>query len=440
LELRLRRSLRLLDGLAMVVGITVGSGIFRTPGLIAGRLGRPSLTFIAWILGGLVSLIGALIFAELATRYPRAGGKYVYAGEAFGRRAAFAIGWLEAGIYCVAIAAIGVVCGEYLARLAGVPDSLARVFGVCFVVLLVGVNLVGVAFGRWTQNVATAAKVVALTAVIVVSAFAGSGSRSASSVLPGAPTGFAVLGALALAFQPVLWTYYGYLDASKIAEEVVDPTRTLPKILLWSIGLVTGLYLLLNAAFLNVLPLDQIAASPLVAGDVMARLFGAWAGSATALLALVVVVACLNANVFVTPRIVYGLARDGLGPRALARVNPGGTPWVATLLVGVLSLVLAATGSFSRLLSLAILLILATDGFMVIVLFRLRRREPNPPFRMPLYPWLPWLFITIYALLLVAGVVDQPVLACVAAATLVSTYGIARATVIPPRSDSPRST
>jgi len=161
LELRLGRSLHLFDGLAMVVGITVGSGIFRTPGLIAARLGRPSLIFMAWILGGAVSLVGALIFAELSTRHPRAGGKYVYAGEAFGPRVAFSIGWLEAGIYCTAIAAIGVVCGEYLARLAGAGESATRMLGAGFVLVLVGVNLAGVAFGRWTQYVATAAKVVA---------------------------------------------------------------------------------------------------------------------------------------------------------------------------------------------------------------------------------------------------------------------------------------
>jgi APA family basic amino acid/polyamine antiporter len=429
-ETRLRRSLRVFDGLAMVVGITVGSGIFRTPGLVAARLGRPWLTFVAWILGGMVSLVGALIFAELSTRHPRAGGKYVYAGEAFGPRVAFAIGSLEAGIYCVAIAAMGVVCGEYLARLVGAKESVIPVFGACLVLLLVGVNLAGVAFGRWTQNLATAAKVLALAGVVVVSAFAGSGTRWTSSSLPGAPKGLAVLGALALAFQPVLWTYYGYLDASKIAEEVVDPTRALPRIFLWCIGLVTGLYLLLNAAFLNVLPLDQIAASPLVAGDVMARLFGGWAGSATALLALLVVLACLNANVFVTPRVVYGLARDGLAPRVLARVNRGGTPWIATLVVGAVSVVLAATGSFSRLLSLAILLILVTDGFMVIVLFRLRMRDPDSPFRMPLYPWLAWLFLAIYALLFAAGAADQPGLACISAATLAAAYGMARMTVI----------
>ncbi len=422
------RSLRLGDGLAVVVGIMVGSGIFRTPGLVAARLGRPWLTFVAWLLGGVLGLIGAFIFAELSTRHPRAGGKYVYAGMAFGPRAAFVIGWLEAGIYCVAIAAIGVVCGEYLSRLAIGSEAGAHALGVCSVVLLTAVNLAGTALGRFIQNVATAAKVLALAGVVLLSALAGSGAGWTSS-LPGAPTGAAVFGALALAFQPVLWTYYGYLDASKIAEEVVDPAHTLPRIYLLGIATVTGLYLLLNAAFLHVLPLDRIAASPLVAGDVVARLFGESAGSMTSVLALLVVLACLNGNVFVTPRIVFGLARDGLGPRVLARVHRRGTPWAATLLVGASSLALAATGSFERLLSLAILLILVTDGLMVIVLFRLRAREPRAPFRTPLYPWLPSLFLVVYALLFVAGAWDRPGLAGVTVATFLAAYGLGRATV-----------
>src|SRR5262245_40429695 len=329
----------------MVVGIMVGSGIFRTPGLVAARLGRPWLTFVAWALGGALGLIGALVFAELATRHPRAGGKYVYAGEAFGPRAAFVIGWLEAGIYCTAIAAIGVVCGEYLARLAGSAESGAPLLGACFIAVLTGINLASAELGRVTQNLATVAKVLALSGVVVASAVAGDGSGWSSS-LPDAPAGCAVLGALALAFQPVLWTFYGYLDAAKIAEEVVEPGRTLPRIFVLGVGGVTALYLLLNAAFLHVLPLDRIAASPLVAGDVVARLFGERAGALTAALALLVVLACLNGNVFVTPRIVFGLARDGLGPRVLARVHHRGTPWAATLLAGGISLVLAATGSF----------------------------------------------------------------------------------------------
>ena len=121
--LRLRKTLGWVDGLALVVGIMVGAGIFRTPGIVAGSLGRPALTFVAWALGGAVGLLGALVFAELATRHPHAGGKYVYARESFGRRAGFVVGWVEAlGTYCAAVAAIAVVCGDYLdASWAGAP-------------------------------------------------------------------------------------------------------------------------------------------------------------------------------------------------------------------------------------------------------------------------------------------------------------------------------
>src|SRR5207249_5022887 len=135
----LKRSLRLFDGLAMVVGIMVGSGIFRTPGLVAAQLGRPWLTFVAWVAGAGLALLGALTFAELATRLPRAGGKYVYVREAFGPRAGFVVGWVEAlGIYAAAIAAFGVVSGEYVGRIAGWPASITRWIGVGFVALITG--------------------------------------------------------------------------------------------------------------------------------------------------------------------------------------------------------------------------------------------------------------------------------------------------------------
>ena len=149
--------------------------------------------------------------------------------------------------------------------------------------------------------------------------------------LPGAPPGLASLGALAVAFQSVIWSYYGYPDAAKIAEEVADPERNLPRILLVGILGTTGLYLLLNAAFLNVLPLDRLAASTLVPGDVVTAVLGPRGGSLVAALALVVLLGGLNGNLFVTPRVLFGMARDGLAPQALARVNRGGTPSVAML-------------------------------------------------------------------------------------------------------------
>ena len=419
--LTLRKTLGWGDGLALVVGIMIGSGIFRTPGIVARSTGRPALTFVAWALGGAVGLLGALVFAELATRLPHAGGKYVYARESFGRRAAFVVGWVEAlGIYCAAVAAIAVVCGDYLSRVMGSNPRTASATGAGLLVALTAVQLVGVRVGTLTQNLVTVAKVLALAGVLGVAAVAGSGAGWGGS-LPGAPTGFALFGALAVAFQSVIWTYYGYPDAAKIAEEMKDPDRSLPRVFLGSIAAVTALYLLLNAAFIHVLPFERIAASTLVAGDAANAMFGPRAGVVMSALALLVVVASLNGNLFVTPRVVFGLSRDGLAPRVLSKVNSGGTPWTALLLVAVVSVLLAATGTFERLLSLAITFILVIDGFMVVVLFKLRALRPAAPFRVPLYPLVPLLFLGIYFLLLVGALIQQPgiTLAALAALALV---------------------
>src|SRR3989442_13116200 len=214
----LKRSLRTIDGLAMVVGIMVGSGIFRTPGLVAAYPGRPSLPFVAWILGGVAALLGALCFAELSPRHPAAGGKYVYVREAFGPRAGFVVGWGEAlATYPVAIAAIAVVAGEYAGRLAGLAPSGARWAGVGLAALFTAVNLAGVASGRWVQNLATGAKVLVLAGVAAL-AFAPGDGAGWRSTLPAAPTRTPALPRLALAFQAGGGTYYGYLALAKIAE------------------------------------------------------------------------------------------------------------------------------------------------------------------------------------------------------------------------------
>ncbi len=426
--IELKRSLRLFDGLAMVVGIVVGAGIFRTPGLVANQLGRPWLTFVAWVLGGALAFLGALIFAELATRFPRAGGKYVYAREAFGPRAAFVIGAVEGlALYPAAIAAIGVAAAEFLARLARWPGGghVSPLLGPALVALFTAINLTGVATGRWVQNLVTAAKILALGGVVVIG-FATGGGHGAGwhGALAGAPRGVALWGALAVAFQSVIWTYYGSVEAAKIAEEIVDPERTLPRVFLLGIAVVAALYLLLNAAFLHVLPFEQVAASNLVAGDVAVAIFGASGGTVITVLALLVVLASLNGNVFVTPRVLFGLAREGLAPAVLARVNAGGTPAPAMVLVGAVAAVLAATGTFAGLLSVAILLVLLIDGCTVAALFRLRARRPEAPFRVPFYPFVPAFFIAVYAALFVGAALAQPRLALVAAAVLAGTWAL----------------
>jgi len=416
----------------------IGSGIFRTPGLVARELGRPWLTFVAWTLGGALAFLGALVFAELATRYPKAGGKYVYAREAFGRRAGFVVGWVEGlAIYTAAIAAIGVAAAEFIARIAGWPAGWIRWIAVLMVAAFTGINLLGINSGRWVQNIVTAAKVLALGGVVVMAFVAGSGAGW-HGVLPGAPVGFALFGALAVAAQSVIWSYYGAVDAAKIAEEVVDPERTLPRVFLLGIAIVTALYLGLNAAFLHVLPFDQVAASNLVAGDVAAAILGAKAGVIIAVLALLVVLASLNGNVFVTPRVIFGLSREGLGPRRLADVNAGGTPWVAMLAVGAVAIALAATGTFVDLLAIAIALILLIDSVVIGALFVLRARQPDAPFRVPLYPLVPAAIIAVYLALLVGTAWAQPKLVAIAFGVLVAAWGLSW--FVSRGKDSPRST
>jgi basic amino acid/polyamine antiporter, APA family len=408
----------------MVVGITLGSGIFRTPGLVAHQLGRPWLTFVAWLLGGVLAFLGALCFAELATRHPKAGGKYVFAREAFGPRVGFVVGWCEGfAVYPAAIAALGVVTGEYLGRLLGWSPGVSKWLGVAAVLVLVAINLTGVTSGRWVQNVSTAAKVLALGGIVVIAFVAGHGAGW-HGTLPGAPTGLALFAALAVAFQSVIWSYYGYADAAKIAEEVVDPGRTLPRVFMLGIAIATGLYLLLNAAFLHVLPFDHIASSVLVAADVASAIFGPHGDLVITLLALLVVLASLNGNIFVTPRVIFGLAREGLGPRVLAEVNAGGTPSEAMVSVGIVAIALAATGTFPQLLSLAIALVLIIDSITIAALFPLRDRAPEAPFKVPLYPVVPAVFILVYVALLVGTAKAQPGLVALAACGVLLTWGL----------------
>ncbi|HXI33549.1 MAG TPA: APC family permease, partial [Gemmatimonadales bacterium] len=257
------------------------------------------------------------------------------------------------------------------------------------------------------QNVVTAAKVLALGGVVLI-AFAKGTGAGWHGALPNAPLGVAVWPALAVAFQSVLWTYYGYPDAAKIAEEVVDPGRTLPRVFLGGIAISAALYLLLNAAFLSVLAIDQVASSKLVAADVATAIFGARGGAVIAALALLVVLASLNGNVFVTPRVLFGLAREGLGPAVLARVNAGGTPWVAMLLVGVVAAALAASGTFEKLLGLSITMILVIDSWTILALFPLRKKEPMAPFRVPAFPVVPIVFVGVYAVLFFGSLRAQP--------------------------------
>jgi amino acid transporter len=301
--------------------------------------------------------------------------------------------------------------------------------GAGFVLLFTALNLMGVAAGRFVQNVTTAAKVGTLLVVVALAFRSGTGAGW-TGALPNAPTGGAAFAALAIAFQAVIWTYYGYVDAAKVAEEVRQPDRALPRIFLFGTLSVMAIYLLLNGAFLHALPFEKVASSKLVAGDVALTLFGRQGDAVITALALLVVLAGLNGNVFVVPRVIFGLSRDGLGPRVFTKVNAGGTPWTAMLLVGFVGAALAISGTFEQLFSLAITLVLVTDGAMVVALFRLRARGRSA-FTVPLSPWLPLAFLAVYAILFAIAAVKQPVTTAIGLGVLAAVYVLARISVGP---------
>jgi APA family basic amino acid/polyamine antiporter len=407
---QLLRILGPFDGLAIVVGIIIGVGILRTPGLIASYLGSPWLILLMWAVGGIMVMLSTLTLAELSAMFPRAGGKYLYAREAFGDVAGFAVGWAElAGIRAFTASSKAVVFGGYMVALIGFGS--APVFAGGMVVILLLIHLIGLRAGSIFQNITTFLKVLLLVAVVGLALWLGDGAswHAGSSITPkvGLATG------IVLAYQSIWFTYYGWEDAVKMAGEVRDPGRNMPRVLIGGALGVAVLYLLLNIAFLHALTPASMAASDFVARDALIAVLGDHVTVALTIVGLVVVLAGLNANFLGTPRIPYGLAIDGLGPRFLTAVNRGGTPTAALLLTAGIVFALAVTGTFELLIRFLTFNALVVDGIVFLALFRLRRSRPDMerPFRVPFYPVLPVIVLVMYALVITVITVTQPSLA-----------------------------
>jgi len=407
----LHRILGPLDGLAIVVGVVVGAGILRTPGLIAGYLGDPLLILGVWLLGGISTALTALVLAELGAMIPAAGGKYAYVRHAYGDAAGCFAGWGEVLLNRSFTGALkAVLIGQYAVMLAGGRGS-PRVVAAAVMVAFLFLHLRGIRAGRAFQNASTILKV-GLLAVLVGAGFLWGGGASWSSAAA-APPGQGLLLGVALALQSVFFTYYGAEASLQVSEELREPGRSVPLMLLLGVAVVTLLYLLINVAFLNALTPASMAGSQLVARDVLAMVLGEWSGVAVAVVALGILISSLNYNFFGTPRVPYGLARDGLAPLAFTRVNAAGTPTVGLYLTFTLIFVLAASGTFELLIRFMSFLTLVVDGLVLTTVFVLRRRESARPrpFRVPFYPLVPAIAVAFYAALIVLIGVTQPRLA-----------------------------
>ncbi|MEX1368816.1 MAG: amino acid permease, partial [Nannocystaceae bacterium] len=282
---RLPRKLGFGSAAAVLIGSTIGSGIFRTPAVVAGRLDVVWLFLGAWVLGGLVAVAGALTFAELSAMMPRTGGIYVYLRRAYGGLVAFLFGWTQLLVLRPAsYGAISITCSEYLWRVFGVdggivvigPLTRAQVLAGVLVVVVGWINYRGIERGAWVQNVSTVLKIGALLALVVLGLISlGTVSAVSDLVPPPVPgEGLTMLSAFGLAMVPVLWSYDGWSDVAYVGGEVKDPQRTLPRAFLFGAAVVSVLYLAVTVAYLLVVPLSAMPGSKLIAADVAAAVIG----------------------------------------------------------------------------------------------------------------------------------------------------------------------
>lgn len=413
----LQRVIRVRDGLAITVGIIIGAGVLRTPGLIAGYVGEAWTILGIWLLGGIVAGLSTLLFAEMAAALPNAGGKYVYAKAAFGPLAGFVAGWSELLVTrAFSGATKAVVVAEYATALAGrgsVP-IVAGTVAVAFFMLHMGGLKVGTRF----QNITTVIKVLILAGIAAAGIMSGD-AAGFHEPLRIAPEYAGLLG-FALAYQAVAFAYYGWEDAAKMAEEVKDPGRSLPKILLGGAAAVAVTYLLINVAFLFALTPAEMDGSPLVAEDAIRGVFGNAAGNIVVLAGLLILLSSINVNFLGMPRVAFALARDRLAPAIFTRVGPRGTPTAALVFISLLILGLAVTGAFEFLIRFMMLIAISVDLMVLLGFFRLRWSRPDlaRPMRVPAWPWLPGLAVVLNLAILAVIVLTQPSLALGAGAML----------------------
>ena len=391
----LRRVIGFAGGTALIVGITIGSGIFRTPPTIAGLVPNPLVIMGLWTAFGLISICGALTVAELTSLLPQAGGVYVFLRQSYGDAAAFVFGWLYVLITTpTTVAALAVVFAEFLLNLLGVTvDARVQIIAIASIVILTGANVLGARVGTAVSGVTTLVKVTALAAIIGGVFLLGQGSF-ANITAGGAVQG----GGLARAVAAVIWTYDGWVAVSMIAGEVVAPERLMKRIIIVGMLVIVTLYIGANLAYLYMMPVGVMAQQKeAIARTVMTAIVGPAGGTLIMLAIMTSIFGALNGNLLAKPRVAYAMGRDGLTFAFLGKIHPRwSTPWAAQVVVGAVGIIMVlALRDYDALITYFVVIEWAALLFAVGAVFVLRRRMADAPrpFRTPAYPWVPLFFI-----------------------------------------------
>ena len=409
----------------------IGAGILRAPADVAQRLPLPSLFFGAWIAGGLYALLGANALAELGTMLPRSGGQYVFVRRALGPYPGFLVGWNDWLSSCGSSAAVALVVGEALGNVFPSLAAGAVTGGAVLIGLITLVLWRGVRESDRTQRITSLLKAIVLFALVL--ACLGAKVMGRVDLVPAgtpviAPSGIVLAAAFVVALQGVIYAYDGWTGVIYFSEEVRDPGRDVPRALLLGVISVIVLYLLLNAAFLVVLSIPALAASPLAAASAATAVFGSRGGMLVQVVVVLALPSAIVANTLMASRVAFALGRDGVAPRAFAGVNTGGTPGPALLASSAVSALFLLTGAFERVIAICAFLFVASYMLSFASVFVLRRREPEAvrPYRAWGHPWTTGFVLAGSIAFLVGTVVADPSNGLVALAMVVISYPLFR--------------
>lgn len=404
---RLLQILGVAFGLAVIVGNAIGIGILRTPGEVAAHLPDADWFLGAWILGGCYALLGALTLAELGAMLPRSGGQYVFARRALGDYAGFVVGWSDLISSCGALAVVTMSIGDYAGALLPplAPYSVTIAVGatLCFTI----VHALGIRTGDLTQQITTLIKVLVLVGLGVACLVATVPARPVAPVVAHVLPGFT---AIIVALQGVIYTYDGWNGMLYFSGEVRDPGRQIPRAMAGGVLLIIGIYLLLNLAYLHVLPIERIAGQSLVAATAAREVFGPSGETIVRVVVILSLLSAASAILLIASRVPYAMSEDGLFWGVMRRVSLSGTPVPALLLSALITTGLLLSGTFDQVLAVTAFLYVLNYLLSFVSVLVLRRREPDTPrpYRGPGYPVIPWLLVVGALGFLIGNVAGDP--------------------------------
>ena len=422
---KLDRQLGLFDSTMMVVGIVIGSGIFMTTGLMADALPSASLILIVWLLGGLQMLAGALTYAELGAAMPKAGGQYVYLREAYGSLPAFLFGWVAFIAYLTGTnAAIAVAVAEHLGSFYPSISthnivigfdyfsiSGGQIFAISLILILSFINYLGILFGKWIQNVFTILKIGSILFFALAGLFISTGNHIDFSINPTSMSIGSILTGMGIALVAVTWTVGGWEYVTFAAGEIKNPKKNLPLALIIGTVVILVLYIMINIAYLKVLPMDSLIGELKVGEATAKSLYGPGIAGAFVVVVIISMFGSLNGNILVGPRISYAMAKDKLFFSKAADVHPKfHTPGNAIMIQGVWASVLALSGTFEEIITLVVFV-----NFMMWIaasstVFVLRKKQPEleRPYKVWGYPYVPAFFIIFSSAILINTFFESP--------------------------------